>query len=163
MFTFARRSSNVYSFIINVVRRSFKKSFTQFNNKVSTFLFRMLCSSRACETLSNVFDTFKLNRDVTFFFELFQIVWIFFVINCSVVSTNLCFLILICVFDNVACVSTTYRMRFDIIDFNVLLSVFNSAIDLTWRREVTSSSDTCWRDRSNKLHLWTNDEDAASA
>ena len=130
MFTFVRRSSNVYSFTINVVRRSLKKSFTQFNNSASTLLFRMLCSSRACETLSNVSDTFKLSRDVTFFFELLQIVWTFFVINSSTVSTNRCFLTLICVFDSVTCVSTTYRMRSDIIDFNVLLNVFNSAIDL---------------------------------
>ena len=130
MFTFVRRSSNVYSFIVNVVRRFFKKSFTQFNNRASTFLFRILWSSRACETLSNVFDTFKFNRDVTFFFEFFQIVWTFFVINCNAVSTNRCFLTLIYVFDKIACVSTTYRIRSNIIDFNVLLNVFNSTIDL---------------------------------
>ena len=70
MFTFARRSSNVYSFIVNVVRRSLKKSFTQFNNRVSTLLFRMLCNNRACETLSNAFNIFKLSKDVIFFFEL---------------------------------------------------------------------------------------------
>ena len=130
MFTFVRRSSNVYSFIVNVVRRSFKKSITQLNNKMSILLFRMLCNNRVCETLSNVFDTFKFNKDVTFFFELLQIMWIFFVINCNIVSTNLYFLILVCVFDNVACVSTTYQIRSNIIDFNVLLNVFNSAIDL---------------------------------
>ena len=40
----------------------------------------------------------------------------------------------------------------------------NSREDLySWRREMTSSSDTSWRDRSNKLHLWTNDEDVAFA
>ena len=129
MFTFARRSNNVYSFIVNVVRRFFKKFFIQFNNNVNTFLFRMLCNSRVCETLSNVSDIFKRSKNIIFF-ELFQIVWIFFVISYSIVSINRCFLILICVFDNVACISSTYRMRFDIIDFNVLLNVSNNAIDL---------------------------------
>ena len=130
MFTFVRRSSNVYSFIVNVVRRSLKKSRTQFNNRASILLFRILCSNRACETLSNVSNIFKLKRNITFFFELLQIVWTFFIINCNIVSMNRYFLILICVFDNVACVSTTYRMRFDIFDFNVLFNVFNNVIDL---------------------------------
>ena len=31
----------------------------------------------------------------------------------------------------------------------------------SWRREITSSNDIFWRDRSNKLHLWTNDKDVA--
>ena len=73
MFIFARRSSNVYSFIINVVRHFLKKSFTQFNNRASILLFRMLCSNRACETLSNVFDTFKLSRNVNFFLNYFKL------------------------------------------------------------------------------------------
>ena len=42
MFTFVRRSSNVYLFIVNIVRCFFKKFFIQFNNRASTLLFRML-------------------------------------------------------------------------------------------------------------------------
>ena len=116
MFIFIRRSSNVYLFIINIVRRSLKKFFIQFSRKASTLLFRILCNNCVCETLSNASDTFKLNRNITFFFELFQIMWIFFVINCNAVLINRYFLTFICVFDSVACVSRTYRICFDIVD-----------------------------------------------
>ena len=68
--------------------------------------------------------------EMLFFFWIILDCVNLFVINCNVVSTNRYFLTLICIFDNVACVSTTYRIRSDIIDFNVLLSVFNNAIDL---------------------------------
>ena len=130
MLTLILRFVIVWLSIINVVLLFFRKFFIHFNNLFKTFLFFMLWRRRKCDTLSKISLTFKLRNDIIFFFYSFYIMWIFFVMNCRIVFIERCLRALIWMFENVFNVSTTYRMRSNTINFNILFNVFNNAIDL---------------------------------
>ena len=104
--TFVMRFICVYSLIINVILLCFKKFSIYFSNLFDIFFF-ILWKSRICDTLSKTSLTFKLKKDIIFFFYLFHIVWIFFVMNCKIMFIKRCQCALICVFENVFNVSTT--------------------------------------------------------
>ena len=130
MLTLIQRFVYVYSSIINVMLLFFRKSFIHFNYLFDIFLFFILWKSRRCDTLSKISLTFKLKNNIIFFFYSFHIVWIFFMMNCKIMFIDCCLRAFIWMFENVFNASTTYRKRFDTIDFNILFNVFNNAIDL---------------------------------
>ena len=130
MFTLILRFIIMWSSIINVVFLFFRKFFIHFNSLFKILLFLMLWKKRKCDTLLKTSLTFKLKNDVIFFFYSFYIVWIFFVINYKIVFIKRCLRALIWMFENIFNVLTTYRMRSNTIDFNILFNVFNNAIDL---------------------------------
>ena len=130
MFTFVSRFFNVKSFMINVIRRFFKKFAIQFNNNVDTRLFFILCNNFVWITQLNASRSFKLNNVATFFLLSFYIMCTFSMINCNAIFINLCFLTFICVLKKVSYFFIAYRIHFDTIDFNIFFNVFNKIIDL---------------------------------
>ena len=130
MLTLILRFVIMWSSMINVVLLFFKKFSIYFNNLFKIFLLFILWRKRRCNTLSKASLIFKLKNDVILFFCSLYIVWIFSVMNCKVVFTERCLRALIWMFESVFNVSTTYRMRSNTIDFNILFNMFNNAIDL---------------------------------
>ena len=130
MLTLILRFIIVWFSIINVVFLFLKKFFIHFNNLSEIFSFSCYKKKWECDTLSKASLTFKLKNDVILFFCSFHIVWIFFIMNCKIVFIERCLRALIWMFKNVFNISTTYWIRSNTINFNILFNVFNNAIDL---------------------------------
>jgi hypothetical protein len=110
--------------------RLVKKFFIYCINIADIFLFLRLCVNFVYKTLSNELATSMLRSVAIFSLFSAHTVYIFLSRKCNAVSTNRCFLALICVLGRSACVSAKKRILFATIASKAFPSMLNSVISL---------------------------------